>query len=454
MALLAAVVATRVSYCILPLWRPLLPGTPDLQSLRWRLVSGSLCVCSFATDTRIQFWRTLAASVHRVSHLHSASRSSSRETPAFGFPFSRSVVHDRPMHLSCPLCRRSCSLIPWCSGTLPISQPIVVVLLWTSLSQHQLFHATSLSTPVPTAVHSLPSVVPACIRPHVVFLSSRHSLGLSFSKLSPPSLFAQRDWSTVVASCHPSLTEWHQSVLVHDPHSLPDFPERASILDTLFSSLTQILFDSTSLHSRRRPTVSRPRRRQPLWWNDACYHALVARNGSWRDFRHSESQEDQTRFRFMRQQFHSTVRASRTHFWNEWLGSMTSISRRAPRLASSLIRRTFRSPAVTPDLCHMQWHGASRSTLPPDEARSQWRTHFSPPTGDSVFSDGFFHSLSLRFASLTSLHESGRFDVPFSYNELVAALSKCHESAPSADCLPYSLFKVSFPWWRHLFVEK
>ena len=54
------------------------PGTLDLQSLRWRLVSGSLCVCSFyaphagiATDTRIQFWRTLSASVHRVSQLHS-----------------------------------------------------------------------------------------------------------------------------------------------------------------------------------------------------------------------------------------------------------------------------------------------------------------------------------------------------------------------------------------------
>ena len=46
-------------------------------------------------------------------------------------------------------------------------------------------------------------------------------------------------------------------------------------------------------------------------------------------------------------------------------------------------------------------------------------------------------------------HESGRFDAPFSYNEIVAALSKCPESAPGADCLPYLLFKVSFPWWRH-----
>ena len=43
-----------------------------------------------------------------------------------------------------------------------------------------------------------------------------------------------------------------------------------------------------------------------------------------------------------------------------------------------------------------------------------------------------------------------RFNAPFSCYELDAALSKCRESAPSADCLPCSLLKVSFPWWRLL----
>ena len=127
--------------------------------------------------------------------------------------------------------------------------------------------------------------------------------------------------------------------------------------------------------------------REPLWWNDACYHALVARNGSWRDFRRSGSHEDQARFRLLRQQFHSTIRSSRTHYWNEWLGSVTSLSRQAPRLACSLVRRTFRSSVVTPDLCHVQWDGASRCALPPDEARSHWRAHFSSSTEDTRFSD-------------------------------------------------------------------
>ena len=158
----------------------------------------------------------------------------------------------------------------------------------------------------------------------------------------------------------------------------------------------------------------------------------------------------QARVRLLRQQFHSTIRCSRTHFWNEWFGSVKSLSGRAPRIACSLIRRTFQSPVVTPDVSHMQWHGASRSALPPGAVRSQWRAHLCSPTGDTLFSHDFYHSHSLRFASLTSLHESGRFDAPFSYNEFVVALSKCHESAPGADCLPHSLFKVSFPWWRHL----
>ena len=153
---------------------------------------------------------------------------------------------------------------------------------------------------------------------------SRHSPGLSLplSQLSPlPSLLHIRDWSTVVASCHHSFHEWHQSLLAHVSCSVPDFPARVSTLDPL-QLPTQILFDSASLHSRRRSTVSRPRRRQPLWWSDACHRALVARNGSWRDFRCSGAHEDQTRFRLMRKQLHSTIPSSRAHFWNEWLGSV------------------------------------------------------------------------------------------------------------------------------------
>ena len=50
----------------------------------------------------------------------------------------------------------------------------------------------------------------------------------------------------------------------------------------------------------------------------------------------------------------------------------------------------------------------SRSAPPHHEARSHWRTHFSSPTGDTVFSDEFFHLTTnslLRSPSATSLRQ-------------------------------------------------
>ena len=74
-------------------------------------------------------------------------------------------------------------------------------------------------------------------------------------------------------------------------------------------------------------------------------------------------------------------------------------------------------------------------------------------TSSPEFSDDFFASISRRFTTLFCLQDHGRFDAPFSYTELVAALSKCHESAPGAVGLPYSVFKVHFPWWRRMLLS-
>ena len=84
-----------------------IPGTPDSQSLRWRFISGSLCVCSFyaphagiPSDTRIQFWRTLAASVHCVSQLHSGASLLLAGDSNIWFPFfqlGRSRQADAPL---------------------------------------------------------------------------------------------------------------------------------------------------------------------------------------------------------------------------------------------------------------------------------------------------------------------------------------------------------------------
>ena len=111
---------------------------------------------------------------------------------------------------------------------------------------------------------------------------------------------------------------------------------------------------------------------------------LVARNSSWGDFRRSGSQEDHSRFRFLRQQFHSTVRSSRARFWSEWLHSVQSLSHRDPRLASSLIRRTFRTPTAPPNLCNMNWGGVRSSALSPHDAGTHWRAHFASSSSHSL----------------------------------------------------------------------
>ena len=82
----------------------------------------------------------------------------------------------------------------------------------------------------------------------------------------------------------------------------------------------------------------------------------------------------------------------------------------------------------------------NRSVLPPRGAQAQWQIwpHLFPALSCRTF---FFPIISSRFTPRTS-HHSGQFGAPFSYDELVAAFSKCYESAPGADVVPYSVFKV------------
>ena len=191
-------------------------------------------------------WHSLRHSHPVLAHARSLSpsRLAAQGTPTFGSPFSSSVVHDRLMHLFFPLYRRSCSLIPWCFGTPLTVQPTVVVLLWTSFSLRPFSQLASLSL-APLCC------TPALLRPHVVLLSSKtfpRLLCLPFQPIRPCP--AVHDWSTVVAACH------------HWLHPVPDFPVRASVLDSLFDSFTRILCGCASHHCRRRPG-SRPRTRQP-----------------------------------------------------------------------------------------------------------------------------------------------------------------------------------------------
>ena len=107
---------------------------------------------------------------------------------------------------------------------------------------------------------------------------------------------------------------------------------RSCFWPTAFGHLAPvILSDCASVASLPRSSRSRAcsRRRQPRWSNDACYHALIARNCTWRDLRRSGSEDDYVRFHHTHRQFHSVIRSSRASFW------MTGFPRCSPSLAET-----------------------------------------------------------------------------------------------------------------------
>ena len=296
------------------------------------------------------------------------------------------------MHLSGPLCKRSIFLIPWYFGTPP-DFPIHgcgAALDWSLSTQHLSSQAASLSTLVPIAVRLRFSDHVLCCC-HLYILQA----SLSPNSAHPPSLPRVRDWSTVVASCQ---------LLCLAP-SWPTFLAHSLTFLRVLSLWTSRLYpsrkSSSIVHLFTLVVVPGPAHAQPLWWSG--FHALVVRNGSWRDFRRSGSPEEQTRFRVLRQRCHSAVPASKTHVWNEWLRSLTSVSRRAPELLVFFLSSTPSSPLLLL-LTFATCKGASRSALPPEEARSQWRAHFS--STNSLFLKVLLLSIS-SFRVSTSSQESG-----------------------------------------------
>ena len=133
-----------------------------------------------------------------------------------------------------------------------------------------------------------------------------------------------------------------------------------------------------------------------------------------------------------------------TNFWGGG-GSNRMVTFTGLRALSSAAPSGPLLPLLTFAICQVQWHGASRSALPPDlRGCSQWRAHFSSPTGDSLFSDDFFHSLSVSCLSRLCTNLAGM---------LPSLASNSFLRSPSARSLPgvdwtasHTLFKVSFPW--------
>ena len=203
-------VAKRVSCSTLPLWRPLSLGPPDSQSLRWRLISGSLCVCSFyaphagiPSDTRIQFWRTLAASVHHVSQLHSGIPLLLAGDSNIWLPFfqlGRSRQADAPLLPIVQEILRSHSLVFRNPPDIPTHR--------CGAALDIILSSPSLSTPI--TVHSGLNCCPLAPLCCPLLSSDPCRLDIPRAPLSHSSAYSPlprvHDWSTVVAACHHNLS--------------------------------------------------------------------------------------------------------------------------------------------------------------------------------------------------------------------------------------------------------
>ena len=232
--------------------------------------------------------------------------------------------------------------------------------------------------------------------------------------------------------------------------SVPDseLPQRCATVSALFDNLVAILWDTVkSLH----PTVPNvPRHtRQPRWWTDACYHALVGRNAAWRDFRRSHLSEDYALFS-RRLHFHRFAQPAAD---SGDLGKTASptCACRTPR--ASRIRRCFRLPDCRRAPC---LNAVAFIVCRSARACDHWRTHFSSITasgGYDDFSPDFSRSITRRFFDLTADVSPDPFDALFSASELSNALSLCHDSAPGQDGLPYSAFQPRLPWWHHMLLK-
>ena len=291
------------------------------------------------------------------------------------------------------------------------------------------------------------SEVPSCCP----LLGSDHFLCVAATQLTcrpppeaGPCLPPLRDWCPTLCSAYSSIIEWSRDV-----HSLlwsvapTDEDRRLSTVDAVYEQLLSILMWHAPSQFRLR------RRRQPSWWTPACMAACIARNGAWRDHRRSQSPEDRARFSAARMAFHRVVRSAQRAYWTQWQDCVSTLSLSNPRQAASAVRRAFQG--TNRDVSSQVRWPASSHPLPVEESLAHWRDHFATvgASPDASYDEDFFRLTGRRFAEISSsCRSAGIFDALFTHSELRRAHSHCIDSAVGLDSLPYSLFKVNFPWWQ------
>ena len=212
--------------------------------------------------------------------------------------------------------------------------------------------------------------------------------------------------------------------------------------------------DLLTILAAHTPMQNRVRRRwQPSWWNSDCLSACIARNGTFRDHRRTPSAESHARFRSARHAFHHTIRSAQRAFWTNWQKHVSALSVLNPRVAAATVRRTFQPQGEDRHAQQVRWPDCPGGVAQCDSA-AHWREHFSSiGVHPGSFDEDFFQCVTNRFSDLCSSQEVGPFCSPFTPSELRRALGVCVDSAVGFDGIPFSLFKVPFPWWQSALLD-
>ena len=123
------------------------------------------------------------------------------------------------------------------------------------------------------------------------------------------------------------------------------------------------------------------------------------------------------------------------------------MSRGNPRAAATRIRQTFHGHSRKDKSLAVRWPQLTSLEPSQSDMLDQWRQHFitvGAQVGGS-FNENFFKSTMRRF---TALSEAPIMAHLTSHFLLQIFARPCAESAVGANGLPYSLFKVEFPWWQ------
>ena len=240
-----------------------------------------------------------------------------------------------------------------------------------------------------------------------------------------------RDWENFIRSQEQRVRQWSRRTQAHLANLVAQSTShKRSALDNLYDELLGILWHADpSLY--RRPRLRK--QRQPSWWNDTCFAALLARNAAWRQRNRTETPDASDAFRAARNQFHRVERHAKSVYWASWLRRLENWQLVCPRTAARMVRRRFRgnvcrvAPRLTPE---------HRDFDVPHFRRVRRRVQ------------------RIRAARDADCHVANSDNASFTVFELKAALQHCVlDKAPGSDRIPYGALCIKIPWWQDAILQ-